>query len=158
MMLQISIIITIIIILSILYFVKKDNITHIPFKESMDLINLPVVTFTNNNNKLHFLLDTGSDDSFITSNIIDSLNIKHRNNRISNIQTGNGIISSLGTITLDIYYMDSPYENTFIISDLEEAFKNIAETRGIRIHGIIGSLFFRRYGYKLDFKKLAAYR
>lgn len=149
---------TLIIILSIACYIIACNNTHIPFKESMDLINLPVVTFMNNNNKLHFLLDTGSDDSFITSSVINLLNIKSSSNRVSNIQTGNGIISSMGMVTLDISYLDSSYENTFIVSDLDASFKSITDTRGIQIHGIIGSLFFRRYGYKLDFKKLAAYK
>lgn len=159
MVLQIIVLfITLTIILSTYYYTRDYNVTHIPFKESMDLINLPVVTFMNNNNKLHFLLDTGSDDSFITSSVINLLNIKSSSNRVSNIQTGNGTISGMGMVTLDISYLDSSYENTFIVSDLDASFKSITDTRGIQIHGIIGSLFFRRYGYKLDFKKLAAYK
>lgn len=156
-----QIIVLVIIVTSIFivwYFWRNNKVIHIPFKESMDLINLPVVTFNNNNNKLHFLLDTGSDDSFITSSVIDLLDIKDSDNKVTNIQTGNGVISSLGRITLDIAYLDSSYENTFIVSNLDSSFKNIADSRGIQIHGIIGSLFFRRYGYKLDFKKLAAYK
>lgn len=159
MVLQIIVLlITLISILTIWYILRNHNIVHIPFKESMDLINLPVVTFINNNTKLHFLLDTGSDDSFITSSIVDLLDIKSNDSKISNIQTGGGIISSRGRVTLDISYLDFSYENTFIVSDLDSSFKNIADSRGIQVHGIIGSLFFRRYGYKLDFKKLAAYK
>lgn len=159
MVLEIIVLLIILIIIFIIWhFLRNYNVVHIPFKESMDLINLPVVTFVNNNIKLHFLLDTGSDDSFITSSVIDLLNVKSRSNKISNIQTGNGVISSLGIITLDISYIDSSYENTFIVSDLDSSFKNVADTKGIQIHGIIGSLFFRKYGYKLDFKKLAAYK
>lgn len=159
MVLQIIVLLTTLTsILTIWYTLINYNVVHIPFKESMDLINLPVVTFTNNNTKLHFLLDTGSDDSFITSSVVYLLDIKSNDNKISNIQTGGGIISSRGRVTLDISYLDSSYENTFIVSDLDSSFKNIADSRGIQVHGIIGSLFFRRYGYKLDFKKLAAYK
>lgn len=154
----IALLITLTIIFVTWHFLRNYNVVHIPFKESMDLINLPVVTFVNNNNKLHFLLDTGSDDSFITSSVVNLLKVKSSSNKVSSIQTGNGVISSLGMITLDISYLDSSYENTFIVSDLDSSFKNIADSRGIQIHGIIGSLFFRRYGYKLDFKKLAAYK
>lgn len=154
---------TLIVIILLTILITSLTIAHltkptvcIPFKESMDLINLPVVTFINNNIKLHFLLDTGSDDSFITSSITEMLDIKSTDSRITNIQTGSGIISSLGMITLDISYLDSLYENTFIVSDLEDPFSNITNYKGIQIHGILGSLFFRKYGYKLDFKKLAA--
>lgn len=156
---MVLIIILIIISVGIIYYIrKKNNIIHIPFKESMDLINLPVVTFINNGVKLHFLLDTGSDDSFITTSVVDKLKITTKHDKITNIQTGSGVISSMGMITLNINYLESSYENTFIISDLEAPFKHIADSRGIQIHGIIGSLFFRRYGYKLDFNKLSAYR
>lgn len=159
MVLQIIVLLIILTIIFIVgYSLRNYNVVHIPFKESMDLINLPVVTFVNNNNKLHFLLDTGSDDSFITSSIVSLLDIKGKDDKMSNIQTGNGVISSMGRVTLDISYLDSSYENTFIVSDLDSSFKNINDSRGIQIHGIIGSLFFRRYGYKLDFKKLAAYK
>lgn len=159
MVLQVIVLlITLTSILTIWHILRNYNVVHIPFKESMDLINLPVVTFINNNTKLHFLLDTGSDDSFITSSVVDLLDIKSNDSKISNIQTGGGIISSRGRVTLDISYLDSSYENTFIVSDLDSSFKNIADSRGIQVHGIIGSLFFRRYGYKLDFKKLAAYK
>lgn len=159
MVLQIVVLLVVLIItLLVVYSIRNHNINHIPFKESMDLINLPVVTFINNGKKLHFLLDTGSDDSFLTSSVVDSLAIKNHNDKVSNIQTGNGSISSMGMVTLDISYLDSSYENTFLVVDLDTTFKSVADYRGIHIHGIIGSLFFRRYGYKLDFKKLAAYK
>lgn len=133
------------------------KITPIPFKESVDLINLPVVTFTNNNTKLHFLLDTGSDDSYINSNILDKLEITQKYAVCRNITTASGNAESNLAIAMNISYMDKTFHNIFIVSDFEEAFNRAVGSSGIVIHGILGSKFFARYKYILDYVKLAAY-
>ena len=47
---------------------KKFNIS---FKEAMELVELPIITFYNKGQKLNFLLDTGSNDCIIdSSNLI----------------------------------------------------------------------------------------
>ena len=51
------------------------NRSKISFMESMNLTDLPVITFTNNDTKLNFLLDTGSDSSYINNSILN--NIQH---------------------------------------------------------------------------------
>ena len=130
---------------------------HIPFKESVDLINLPVVTFTNNNTKLHFLLDTGSDESYINSNILDKLEIIQKYAVYRDITTGNGNKESSLAVSMNISYMNKSFHNIFIVSDFEEAFNQAVGNSGIVIHGILGSKFFARYKYILDFVKLAAY-
>lgn len=52
---------------------KKVNMS---FKEAMDLVELPVVTFFNGDKKLNFLLDTGSNISQINSSILPLLDYK----------------------------------------------------------------------------------
>ena len=53
--------------------IRKRNNSKISFKEAMDLVELPVVTFYNGDTKLNFLLDTGSNVSYINSSIIPLL-------------------------------------------------------------------------------------
>ena len=136
---------------------KPTGITSIPFKESIDLINLPIVTFVNNNVKLHFLLDTGSDDSYINVDVLDKLVIKKSYNVKRDIVTGNGSISSSQIVLMDISYKEQCFENTFIVSNMGEAFDAATGTSGIKIHGILGSIFFAKYKYVLDYMKLEAY-
>lgn len=136
---------------------KPTSIISIPFKESIDLINLPIVTFTNNNVKLHFLLDTGSDDSYINFDVLDKLNIKKSYNVKRDIVTGNGNISSSQIVLMDIYYKEQCFENAFVVSDMGEAFDTATESSGIKIHGILGSIFFAKYKYVLDYMKLEAH-
>lgn len=136
---------------------KPTGITSIPFKESIDLINLPIVTFVNNNVKLHFLLDTGSDDSYINIDVLDKLVVKKSYNVKRDIVTGNGSISSSQIVLMDISYREQCFENAFIVSDMGEAFDAATGASGIKIHGILGSIFFAKYKYVLDYMKLEAY-
>lgn len=136
---------------------KPTGITSIPFKESIDLINLPIVTFVNNNVKLHFLLDTGSDDSYINIDVLDKLVVKKSYNVKRDIVTGNGSISSSQIVLMDISYREQCFENAFVVSDMGEAFDAATGASGIKIHGILGSIFFAKYKYVLDYMKLEAY-
>lgn len=136
---------------------KPTGITSIPFKESIDLINLPIVTFVNNNVKLHFLLDTGSDDSYINIDVLDKLVVKKSYNVKRDIVTGNGSISSSQIVLMDISYKEQCFENAFVVSDMGEAFDAATGASGIKIHGILGSIFFAKYKYVLDYMKLEAY-
>lgn len=136
---------------------KPTGITSIPFKESIDLINLPIVTFVNNNVKLHFLLDTGSDDSYINIDVLDKLVVKKSYNVKRDIVTGNGSISSSQIVLMDISYKEQCFENAFVVSDMGEAFDAATGASGIKIHGILGSVFFAKYKYVLDYMKLEAY-
>lgn len=136
---------------------KPTGITSIPFKESIDLINLPIVTFVNNNVKLHFLLDTGSDDSYINIDVLDKLVVKKSYNVKRDIVTGNGSISSSQIVLMDISYKEQCFENAFVVSDMGEAFDAATGNSGIKIHGILGSIFFAKYKYVLDYMKLEAY-
>lgn len=135
---------------------KRKLGTIIPFKESIDLVGMPIVTFTNNGEKLHFLLDTGSDDSYIVPSILDKLLIINKINTVDRIVTGGGSVETFGEVTLNISYKDYVFTNLFKINPMEDAFKQAFGDRGITVHGILGSVFFNKYNYILDFKELQA--
>ena len=135
---------------------KHKPKTTIPFKESIDLVGLPIVTFTNNGEKLHFLLDTGSDDSYIVPSILDKLEILRRDETATPIITGGGNMDSYGSVVMNIAYKDHIFTNMFKVNAMEEAFKEAFDYKGIVVHGILGSIFFNKYNYILDFKELQA--
>ena len=58
---------------------------------------------------------------------------------------------------MTIYYKDQKFEEEFSITDLDGAFDIIKKENGVQIHGILGSKFFEKYKYILDFKELIAY-
>ena len=136
--------------------IRKRNNSKISFKEAMDLTELPVVTFYNGDKKLNFLLDTGSNVSHINSSIINLLDHTKTNQKTDTIgMEGNKVSNDICKMT--IYYRNQKFEEDFIISDLNDAFDVIKQEDGVQIHGILGSKFFEKYKYILDFKELAAY-
>ena len=146
----------VIFIITCLNAIKKEK-TKISFKEGLDLTELPIVTFYHKDIKLHFLLDTGSNISYIDSSILDKLDAKDSNEVSNTIGVeGNGIITH--HYIIEVNYKDQFFKEKFGAVDLSATFSTIEEESGIRLHGILGSKFFEKYKYILDFKELTAYR
>lgn len=137
-------------------FNKNEDVNTISFKQGMDLTDLPVITLYQGKKKFNLLLDTGSSDNIIDSNIIK--NIKHEpietKSNLFGLE-GNKVTVSMCKITLS--YMDKDYEYEYLITDMKQAFTEIKQSTGVNLHGIIGSKFFNTYKYVLDFDKLIAY-
>lgn len=132
---------------------KRENMS---FREAMDLVELPIVTFYNNDTKLNFLLDTGSDLSYINKSILSSLEYTEISESRNIISVG-GNTQSLGCCNMTVTYRNQKFTDGFYISDLNEAFGAIKAETGVQIHGILGSKFFAKYKYILDFESLIAY-
>ena len=132
---------------------KKETMS---FREAMDLVELPIITFYNNDKKLNFLLDTGSDLSYINKSILPSLEYKKIDESRNIISVG-GNTQSLGCCDMTVTYKNKKFIDRFYISDLDEAFGVIKAETGVQIHGILGSKFFAKYKYILDFESLIAY-
>lgn len=135
---------------------KKDK-NYISFKETLDLLDVPIVTFRNNRKKLHFLLDTGSDSSYIREEILKDLKIKSSTDTITSIKTGNGETCSKGLVTLDISYKKQSFENEFEVADMTSVWDEVSNYTNITVHGILGSQFLAKYKYHIDFENLIAY-
>lgn len=150
------IVIVIAMIINVIEDNRKKNDSKISFRESMDLTELPVVTFYNGDKKLNFLLDTGSNVSHINSSIIHLLDHTKTDQKTDTIgMEGNKVSNDVCKMT--IYYRNQRFEEDFIISDLNDAFDIIKQEDGVQIHGILGSKFFEKYKYVLDFSELIAY-
>lgn len=136
--------------------IRKRNSSKISFKEAMDLVELPVVTFYNGDTKLNFLLDTGSNVSYINSSIIPLLVYEKTDKEMNTIGIeGNKVSNKF--CKMAVTYKNQVFEEEFSIADLDEAFGVVKQESGVQIHGILGSKFFERYKYVLDFKELMAY-
>ena len=150
------IVIVIAMIINIIEDNRKKNASKISFREAMDLTELPIVTFYNGDKKLNFLLDTGSNVSHINSSIIHLLDHTKTDQKTDTIgMEGNKVSNDICKMT--VYYRNQRFEEDFIISDLNDAFDIIKQEDGVQIHGILGSKFFEKYRYVLDFSELIAY-
>lgn len=135
--------------------IKRNN-RKMSFKESMDLAEMPVVTFYQGDKKFNFLLDTGSNLSHISAEAAKELNGENfeAKTKVSGIGTGetNGLCKT--TLT----YKGVNYDIDLCITDhLTEAFTEIKNTTGVQVHGLMGNQFFQQHKYVLDFEELVAY-
>lgn len=122
----------------------------------MELTELPVITFYNHEQKINFLLDTGSNDSHITKSALYKLDHKLLNEYKPIVTMGSTHVDT-PCCSMVISNKNHEFEGKFLISDLDAAFKTIKRESGVQIHGILGSKFFQEYKYVLDFDELIAY-
>lgn len=133
---------------------NKDE--QMSFREAMDLVELPVITFYNDGKKYNFLLDTGATISVIDSNILEGF--KHE--KIESTGTLFGIEGNtidISYIRASLGYKDKVYEENFQVVDMSPSFSKIKSESGVTLSGILGNSFFTRYEYVLDFESLIAY-
>lgn len=157
MIVLINIILILLIVLILWY--KYYNATHInsiSFKESLDLTNLPIITFYVGKSKYNFLLDTGASLSVINKDIINV--IEHsKSKETSTIYGMEGNTVEAECVDICLYYNEHKFEDLFQVVDLSGAFANMKMKYGVTLHGILSSSFFQKYKYVLDFDKLIAY-
>lgn len=126
------------------------------FQNSMDLAELPVVTFRQGDKKINFLLDTGSNNCVIDSNILK--NIDHKMLDVeTNILGLEGNAQKTGVCTIKMTYKDREYEYPYVIQDMSAALDSIKKETGVTVNGMLGSKFFNEFKYVLDFNELIAY-
>lgn len=150
-------ILVVFVILYIVYIVKVGKRSNcISFKESMDLTELPIITFYNNTKKLNFLLDTGANVCVINHKDLDNLSYKSIEDT-SVVFGMNGESIEVGMVTIDLLKDDVVYTGEFQVIDMSNAFDKVKAESGVTVHGVLGTRFFEKYKYVLDFDKLAAY-
>lgn len=135
--------------------VRKKS-SEISFREAMDLVELPVITFYNGDKKINFLLDTGSNISYLNESIVSSL-VTESTGEESNIIGIEGNKVNCKICKMIIRRKNQEFEEEFSIADLDKAFSIVKKESGVQIHGILGSRFFEKYKYVLDFKDYIAY-
>ena len=128
----------------------------VSFQEAMDLVELPIITVQNNNTKINLLLDTGSNSSYISPSILKDLNYDELEISNTTVGFGGGATHTKGC-NMKIKYKKLTFEDTFIIMQSDDVFAAIKQECGVQVHGILGSKFFDRYSYVIDFGDLVAY-
>ena len=135
---------------------RQRNRMYMSFRESMDLTELPVVTFYNGDKKFNFLLDTGATLSVIDSNILN--NFPHEKVEATGVLWGiEGNKIDVSYVRASLVYKDKVYEEDFQVVDMAASFNKVKAESGVTLSGILGNSFFKKYQYVLDFNSLIAY-
>lgn len=132
---------------------RKDAMS---FREAMDLTSLPIVTFYQGDKKFNFLLDTGATLSIINQAALES--ITHTTtNETGELYGVDGVKREVSYASINLAYKNKDYTEEFQVLDMQEAINQVKAESGVNMVGIIGSEFFRKYKYILDFDELVAY-
>lgn len=159
-MIVIVIILALILISAVVYyFLRKEAIksTALSFRSAMELTNLPIVTFYSGKKKLNMLLDTGSTDNIISKEHLENIFVVETGEKRP-IFGKDGIITYDEVVNVTISYSGLKFDVNVLSTDMKDAFDIIKKESGVTIHGILGSDFFARYKYILDFDKLMFYK
>lgn len=134
--------------------VPIDKTQIFEFGSAMDLIGLPVIVFTQGKQKYKFLLDTGSNVTYVNSSSnLELTSIELTESYIG--CEGNTKDCTLGLVKFT--YKNKEYEHTVRVADLSAAFNNLKQSSGVELTGIIGNDFMEKYKYCIDFKELIVY-
>lgn len=127
------------------------------FKNAFKLTGLPILLFEQDEVVLKFVLDTGSSVCVLDESSISKLkDFKYLDKEDNLVDVnGNKVRRKYGTFKFKCDNKD--FENEFVISDLTNIRKGIKEDSGISIDGIVGSDFFSKYQYIIDFNKYIAF-
>lgn len=136
--------------------IRKANNRKMSFRESMDLAEMPVVTFYQGDKKFNFLLDTGSNYSHISKEAAKEIQGETMDAKAKVSGIGEGETSAVCRTTLS--YKGANYDIDLCVTDhLTDAFASIKAETGVQVHGLIGNQFFQKHRYVLDFEELVAY-
>lgn len=134
----------------------RNKTNSMSFRESMDLTDLPVVTFRQGKDRFNFLLDTGSSLSVINEKVLDVINHATLDYKGS-IYGMEGNEKETSFVNIPLWYKGREYEEEFQVVDMSAPFNRVKQDSGVTINGILGNSFFVKYEYVLDFKELIAY-
>lgn len=138
---------------------RNDYNTTISFKETLDLVEVPVATFKfkDNNDKLFkmsFVIDTGASTSFISKDSIDRIGKKYKDffEFKEEICSANKSVSGSEAYSVRFFYDNSVFITNFTVMDINSIIDYIKREYGITISGVIGSEFFNKESADIDFK------
>ena len=124
------------------------------FKSSFDLTGLPIIVFYQGDRKYNFLIDSGSNLSYVDQN--SHIELQMTNNK-DVFMGANGTDMSCQYAHLKLYRDTLEYQTVVAVADLGQAFAELKSSYGVTLTGIIGCDFMNKYSYCLDFKELVVY-
>lgn len=131
--------------------VKGDKLE---FKRDFDNHKIPIIKLVFNDIKYNFLVDTGANINLINSSVFDTISegkIEVKKNGF--IQTASKQENTNKAI-IDFKYINKHFTEEFVLMDLDTTFASVLKTDGIQLHGVLGSDFFFKHRWSVDFDNM----
>ena len=127
------------------------------FRQDYANHQLPIVKLNFNGNRLNFLLDTGADINIINKDTFNSIKTEDVNvEKAALVTTGSTAVTSEKTI-LPFKYGNKKFEEPFRIMNMSEPFNYLLDKHQIQIHGVLGTDFFSKYKWSIDFDTMVVW-
>jgi hypothetical protein len=136
---------------------KNKSLLALSFSKGFTSPNIPIITISQGNRELNFILDTGSDRNIIDSNILPLLEHTQHKGGESIALTGVGGTKKVQICSITFQIKEESYTADFLVSDMKDAFSAVKEASAVHLHGILGSEFLRSNKIVLDFSSMVAY-
>lgn len=134
--------------------IVRNSSSHVA--ESIDKVGIPFVTVSNGDKTLNFIIDTGSNLSYLDSRYLDWFKAKDLNKSTKTVGAGGSLETHHYVISFD--YNGRKFKDVVGSVDLQHAFGQIKDESGIEIHGILGVQFLRSNHFVIDFDTLNFYQ
>lgn len=126
------------------------------FLDSIKLTGLPIICFDNNGHSVNMVLDTGSNVCLINKDSLKEL--KYETGEIRTKVIGLKGEADVGdTVILPLTYKDWEFDFECWATDLNEMTTSLKKEYGVTVHGLLGTGFFSKYKYVIDFNEMVAY-
>ena len=115
---------------------------------------VPVVKLSFEGQKYNFLIDTGADVNLMNKSVFNEItkgNVEVLTNGL--IQTASSEVKS-EKANLSFKYINKQFTEDFVLFDLDTAFKNMLADKKIQLHGVLGSEFFKKHRWSVDFDNM----
>lgn len=138
------------------YIVRVKKGTIVDFKSAVDLTGVPMITFVQGDKKYNFIVDTGSNVSYINKDAgIEYTPIEGSKETFIGAGGNGSAECSLGMLKLT---RDNKEFNFKVrVADLNDAFNDFQQTFGVRAHGLLGNDIMTDHQYCIDFKEFIIY-
>lgn len=110
----------------------------------------PIIQFTNEQQTLNFLIDTGANISYIHKDALPGLRYKPIEGNCSSFtsETSSGGGKIFGWINLNFYFRDTVFNDDFAVIDMP-----VSDINDQQLTGVLGSAFLLKYKGIIDFDK-----
>lgn len=127
------------------------------FLESLNLTGLPIISFHNGEHIVNMVLDTGSNVCLINQNDLKELKHEVVQDHTDGVLGVGGESDSGKVVMLPLIYKNWEFDFECWATDMQATIDAMKQEYGVVIHGILGTGFFTKYKYVLDFSSMIAY-
>lgn len=124
--------------------------TETGFISSMNTSGIIVLPFKCQDRELNFMIDTGANCSYIVPSVLKDI-------KYLDCGETDTVVSAVDTkietraVQFSIEYRGIDFTHKFWVLPMEDSFNAVEESEGIRIDGILGTDFLKKYGCTVDF-------